>query len=159
MKPESTSEKSPRLVHKLAIAGGVVVLGFGLAACGGSSDSSSTPSNSVADSQQPTGGNDLAAGKLPAGWPSDVPQPPNTEVVGGAATDKGFSAGFKGTGSLNSELDAYKKELESNGWTLDTTIDTGPNLTGWNKGNRRLQVIAQDNQDGTYHLNLTIVSK
>ncbi|MFZ1361575.1 MAG: hypothetical protein WAS05_01380 [Candidatus Nanopelagicales bacterium] len=161
---EPTNEKSvavgTRLISKVVLAGSALVLGVGLAACGGSSDSSSTPS--AASSEVPTqasAGDNLTAGKLPADWPSDVPQPPYTTVEGGAGSNGSFSASFNGSGSLDSELTTYFSELESNGWTQDKTVDTGNKLTGWNKDNRRTQVIAQDNGDGTYAINVTVVTK
>lgn len=154
----SIERTGSRVVTKLTLAGSALVLGFGLAACGGSSDSStSTPEQSPPVSVD-INGNNVVSGALPTGWPTDVPQPPNTTVVGGAGGEGTFSAGFNGTGSLASELDTYFGELKSNGWTQDKRVDTGKNLTGWDKGNRRTQVIAQDNGDGTYSINVTIVA-
>lgn len=160
---ESMGQKSDvaatKLTTKVVLAGGALVLGIGLAACGGSNDSSSPTATSTEVPTQASAGDNVTVGKLPANWPSDVPQPPNTSVEGGGGTNGGASATFKGSGSLDSELTTYFGELESNGWTQDKTVDTGKNLTGWNKNDRRTQVIAQDNQDGTYSINVTVVTK
>lgn len=144
---------------KVALVGGALVLGFGLAACGGSSDTSGDTSAADATASAQIGGADIAAGGLPANWPSDVPQPPGTTVAGGAGSDGSYSASFTGSGSLDSALDTYFADLKTNGWTQDTTVDAGKNLSGWDKDNRRLQVVSQEKSDGTFDMNVTVVTK
>lgn len=160
MKTQSVDQKQHGFSYKLAAGVGVIVLGFGLAACGGSSDSSSTPSSESMPTTSIDGGDtDIATGKLPAGWPSDVPTPPNTSDVAGAGARGSFSAGFKGSGSVDSELGAYFDLLKSNGWTQDKTVNTGTKLTHWKKDNRTVQVMGQDQSDGTYVISVTVVTK
>lgn len=157
MRSESANEKKLSLVHKTAIAGGALVLGIGLAACGGSSDSS-TPAPTETTVSDGTNSADVAAGQLPTGWPEDLPVPANATVHGGVGTSKGATAAFEGTGTLKDPLNAYKSQLEADGWKLDKSAPLTADVTSWSKGSSRVNVLGAEDANGTYRITVTYVA-
>jgi hypothetical protein len=74
-------------------------------------------------------------GSLPAGFPSDVPPPDASRVLGGAGADNRWDAAFGVTGSIGSGTLAYEAKLRSSGYTISnvqsgTTPATNPSDTG-----------------------------
>lgn len=143
------------LLQKSAIAASALALGFGLAACGGSSDN--TTDTATPDSAQsiavPGGdqGDSVTTKSLPSDWPTDVPAPANTTTQG-AATVKGTStATFTGTGDAEDAAQAYGQVLQANGWTRDAQASLNTKtMSKWDKGSRSLTVIAAATDSGNY---------
>jgi hypothetical protein len=74
-------------------------------------------------------------GSLPAGFPSDVPRPDASRVLGGAGADNSWDAAFAVTGSIGSGTLAYAAKLRSSGYTISNvrsaaTPATNPSDTG-----------------------------
>ena len=72
-----------------------------------------------------------SSGQLPSGFPSSVPVPDDSRVLGGAGVDNGWDVGFAVTGSLTQGTTAYQDKLHSAGYTLSniqsgSTPATGP---------------------------------
>ncbi len=71
-----------------------------------------------------------ASGQLPAGFPTSVPVPDASRVLGGGGADNRWDVGFAVTGSVTSGTAAYQAKLQSAGFTVSnihsgSTPDTG----------------------------------
>lgn len=143
------------LLQKSAIAVSALALGLGLAACGGSSDSTAESANP--DSAQSIGvpggdqGDVLTTKALPSNWPADVPAPANTTTEGAATVNGTSTATFSGTGDAESAADTYGQVLKDNGWTRDAQASlNSKTMSKWDKGSRSLTVIAAATESGKY---------
>jgi hypothetical protein len=72
-----------------------------------------------------------STGQLPAGFPSSVPVPGNSRVLGGGGSDNNWDVAFAVTGSLTQGTTAYQDKFQSAGYTLSnvqsgSTPATGP---------------------------------
>jgi hypothetical protein len=59
-----------------------------------------------------------ASGKLPSGFPSDVPTPSNSRVLGGGGGGNNWAVAFAVSGSVQSGTTAYQSKLTSAGYTI-----------------------------------------
>ena len=59
-----------------------------------------------------------SSGQLPAGFPSSVPVPDASRVLGGGGADDKWDVGFAVTGSIAAGTSAYQAKLRSSGYTL-----------------------------------------
>jgi hypothetical protein len=67
-----------------------------------------------------------AAGKLPAGFPSDIPTPSNSRVLGGGGVGSNWNVAFALTGSVNDGFNSYQDKFRSEGYTVtDSSSGTG----------------------------------
>jgi hypothetical protein len=71
-----------------------------------------------------------ASGQLPAGFPSSVPVPDASRVLGGGGADNRWDVGFAVTGSVTAGTAAYQAKFQSAGFTVSnihpgSTPDTG----------------------------------
>ena len=71
-----------------------------------------------------------ASGELPSGFPSSVPVPDASRVLGGGGADNKWDVGFAVTGSITTGTAAYQAKFQSAGYTLSnirsgSTPDTG----------------------------------
>ena len=71
-----------------------------------------------------------ASGQLPSGFPSGVPVPDASRVLGGGGADNRWDVGFAVTGSITSGTAAYEAKFRSAGYTVSniqsgSTPDTG----------------------------------
>ncbi len=71
-----------------------------------------------------------ASGQLPAGFPSSVPVPDASRVLGGGGADNKWDVGFAVTGSITAGTAAYQAKFQSAGYTISnvqagSTPDTG----------------------------------
>jgi hypothetical protein len=74
-------------------------------------------------------------GSLPTGFPSDIPTPDASRVLGGGGADKGWDAAFAVTGTITAGTMAYAAKLRSAGYTVSnyqsgTTPVTGTTGSG-----------------------------
>jgi hypothetical protein len=85
---------------------------LGLSAC-----SSGSSGNSVSGT---VNGQNFSAtsGKLPSGFPSDVPTPSNSRVIGGGGAANNWDVVFAVTGSVSSASSGYQSKLSSAGYTV-----------------------------------------
>ena len=65
-----------------------------------------------------------ARGALPTGFPTNVPVPDGSRVLGGAGTSNRWDAAFAATGSVTSGLAAYEAKFRSGGYTV-TNVQSG----------------------------------
>ena len=71
-----------------------------------------------------------ASGQLPAGFPSSVPVPDASRVLGGGGADNKWDVGFAVTGSITAGTAAYQAKFQSAGYAISnvqagSTPDTG----------------------------------
>jgi hypothetical protein len=59
-----------------------------------------------------------AQGQLPAGFPSDVPTPSNSRVLGGGGGGNNWAVAFAVTGPVQTGTTAYQSKLTSAGYTI-----------------------------------------
>jgi hypothetical protein len=69
-------------------------------------------------------------GSLPAGFPSDVPIPDASRVLGGAGADRGWDAAFAVTGSITDGTMAYAAKLRSAGYSINNYQSGTTPVTG-----------------------------
>ncbi len=69
-----------------------------------------------------------ASSQLPSGFPSDVPTPKNSRVLGGGGSGNNWDAAFAVTGSVGSGTSAYQSQLRSAGYTV-SDIQSGSTPT------------------------------
>ena len=61
-----------------------------------------------------------ASGQLPAGFPSNIPQPDNSRVLYGGGTNNDWDVAFAVTGSQAPGTTAYRSKLQSAGYTVSS---------------------------------------
>jgi hypothetical protein len=103
----------------------LVAMGFGLSACGLHISKHGVSGNAFGHNFS------AASGQLPAGFPSSVPVPDNSRVLGGGGTDNRWDVAFAVTGSLTQGTTAYQDKFQSAGYALSniqsgSTPATGP---------------------------------
>jgi hypothetical protein len=59
-----------------------------------------------------------ASGQLPSGFPSAVPTPSNSRVLGGGGSANNWDVAFAATGSVSGATTAYQSKLTSAGYTV-----------------------------------------
>jgi hypothetical protein len=59
-----------------------------------------------------------ATGQLPSGFPSDVPTPSNSRVLGGGGSANNWDVAFAVTGSVPAATTAYQSKLTAAGYTV-----------------------------------------
>ena len=64
------------------------------------------------------------SGSLPAGFPSDVPLPDHSRVLGGGGADNRWDAAFAVTGNVTNGTVGYEDKFRSAGFTI-TNAETG----------------------------------
>lgn len=65
-----------------------------------------------------------SAGQLPSGFPSDVPTPDNSRVLGGGGSGNNWDVAFAVTGKVVAGTTAYRSKLSSAGYTV-TPVQAG----------------------------------
>ena len=100
-----------------------------------------------------TGGNveiDVGGGaSLPKNFPDDVPRYPGAEYVSALVTDEGkvAIANFKTEDSAHDVQAWFKSEIEANGYELDTVFEIGASLQLYRKGEAKISIQTQRNED------------
>jgi hypothetical protein len=59
-----------------------------------------------------------ARGTLPSGFPSDIPTPDSSRVLGGGGADNTWDVAFAVTGTVEAGTMAYKSKLQSAGYAI-----------------------------------------
>jgi hypothetical protein len=92
-----------------ALPAALVATALGLSAC--------SSGHSVTGSAN---GQNFAAstGQLPSGFPSGVPTPSNSRVLGGGGSANNWDVAFAVTGSVSGATTAYQSKLTSAGYTV-----------------------------------------
>jgi hypothetical protein len=65
-----------------------------------------------------------AKGALPSGFPSGIPTPDDSRVLGGGGADNHWDVGFAVTGSQAAGSAAYQAKFQSAGYTI-SNVETG----------------------------------
>ncbi len=71
-----------------------------------------------------------AKGALPSGFPSSVPVPDDSRVLGGGGTENNWDAAFAVTGSITAGTAAYQAKFESAGYTISNVRSGTAPVTG-----------------------------
>ena len=96
----------------------LVAVGLALSACGLHVSKHGVSGNILGHSFS------ASSGQLPTGFPSSVPVPDNSRVLGGAGSDNRWDVAFAVTGSLTQGTTAYQDKLRSAGYTI-SNVETG----------------------------------
>jgi hypothetical protein len=67
-------------------------------------------------------------GALPAGFPSAIPVPDRSRVLGGGGSDSRWDVAFAGTGDVTTGATAYQAKFRSAGYSV-TNVETGSTAT------------------------------
>jgi hypothetical protein len=99
-----------------------------------------------------TGENDLGMKSgLPSNFPSDVPQPNNSKVLGHLFSSEGTVVTYESTDKIKDIIDFYKKEMEKNGFKTaeggDILVSDQGGLMGWKKNNRDIGLMLGYDKD------------
>ncbi len=94
---------------RLALPAALVATALGLSACSSGHSVTGTAN-----------GQNFAAstGQLPTGFPSGVPTPSNSRVLGGGGAGSSWDVAFAVTGSVSGATTAYQSKLTSAGYTV-----------------------------------------
>ena len=141
------------------IVGGSLMRGLGRSLTGGNVDNningSTTYSNS--DGSVTVGGN-----KLPDNWPSDTPKYKNAQILSVVNSnpqtgEAGLAVSFSTSDSAQTVVDFYKKELASNGWTVEQTVATeAGTIMAATKDNRNFGIYIINSEDGKVSVTVSI---
>ena len=108
-----TPSGTRRAAHRVAPSTvAVVVAGLALAGCG------------IHVSKHGVSGNILGhsfsgeSGSLPAGFPSGIPAPGHSRVLGGGGVDDRWDAAYAVTGNVTAGMTAYEGEFRTSGFTV-----------------------------------------
>ncbi|HEX3980042.1 MAG TPA: hypothetical protein VHW93_02410 [Acidimicrobiales bacterium] len=71
-----------------------------------------------------------AKGSLPSGFPSNVPVPDNSRVLGGGGTQNNWDVAFAVTGSVTTGTAAYRSKFQSAGYTISGVRSGTTPVTG-----------------------------
>ena len=71
-----------------------------------------------------------ASGQLPAGFPSSVPVPDASRVIGGGGADNRWDVAFAVTGPTAAGTSAYQAKFQSAGYTLSNVQSGSTPVTG-----------------------------
>ncbi len=69
-----------------------------------------------------------ASGALPSGFPSAVPVPTGSRVLGGGGSDSRWDVAFAATGNVSAGATSYQAQFRSDGYTV-TNVETGSTAT------------------------------
>jgi hypothetical protein len=158
-------EKSKKPLY--IVIGVVVVLVLGWFFTGGmmrsvtgvdvqrSLDGSATYSNSE-------GSVTVGANKMPDNWPSDAPTYPNAQIQSAVTSNPqtgqaGSAVIFITSDSIQAVTDFYKKELATQGWSVEQTVSMGTGtMLAATKDTRDFGVYIADSGDGNVSVSATV---
>jgi hypothetical protein len=96
---------------------------------------------------------------LPADFPSDVPQPPDSKVIGSLSSSEGTNVSFESPKSTQEIADFYKGEMDKAGYKVkpdSEAISETNAMIDWNKGDKDLSlVVVRDNAKNTSSVVIT----
>lgn len=75
-----------------------------------------------------------ASGQLPTGFPSSVPVPDASRVLGGGGADSQWDVGFAVTGSITTGTAAYRAKFQSAGYVISNVQSGSTPGTGSSSG-------------------------
>jgi hypothetical protein len=88
---------------------------------------------------------------MPANFPSDVPQPKNSKVIGSLTSTEGTMVTFESNDKVQEIINYYKEEMTKNGYAVSEdgeliTPDKG-GLINWKKGAKEVQLVIGYDKD------------
>lgn len=88
---------------------------------------------------------------MPANFPSDVPQPKNSKVIGSLTSTEGTMVTFESNDKIQEIINYYKEELTKNGYSISEdgeliTPDKG-GMINWKKGTKEVQLVLGFNKE------------
>ena len=96
---------------------------------------------------------------LPADFPSDVPQPPDSKVIGSLSSSEGTNVSFESPKTTQEIADFYKTELEKAGYKIKPdgeAVSESNAIIDWAKGEKIVSLVAvRDNTKNTCSVVIT----
>lgn len=88
---------------------------------------------------------------MPANFPSDIPQPKNSKVIGSLTSTEGTMVTFESNDKVQDIINYYKEEMTKNGYAVSEdgeliTPDKG-GLINWKKGAKEVQLVLGYDKD------------
>ncbi len=88
---------------------------------------------------------------MPANFPSDIPQPKNSKVIGSLTSTEGTMVTFESNDKVQEIINYYKEEMTKNGYAVSEdgeliTPDKG-GLINWKKGTKDVQLVIGYDKD------------
>jgi len=117
---------------------------------GGDTKDQKTEEQKTGEQKKETKSNELGITEgLPANYPSDVPQPKNSKVLGSLNTSEGTVVTFESTDRPKDVLAGFAGELEKNGFKKDEgeMMSEEGGLALWKKDNREVSIMLAWDRD------------
>lgn len=97
---------------------------------------------------------------LPDNFPKDVFVYPGSKISTAMQTPEGFHVDMVSGDKKQDVIDAYQKTMQSNGWSVQTTMAMGPqNMMVYDKGDRTANIIISADDDNSVHITLSVGNK
>jgi len=87
-------------------------------------------------------------GKLPPGFPANVPQYPGSSVVHSVVAEDAMGVTLQSPDSLQAITDYYKREMKANGWKEEGAIAMGESaMLAYSMGGTTVNIVISDTGD------------
>lgn len=112
------------------------------------------------NTENKTGANDLGMKEgLPADFPADVPQPPDSKVIGSLSSTEGTNVSFESPKTTQEIADFYKDAMSKAGYTIkpdgEAVSDTNA-MIDWAKEGKNVSLVAvRDNSKNSCSVVIT----
>jgi hypothetical protein len=93
---------------------------------------------------------------LPEGFPKDVPVYPGSTVTMGITTKEGIQVALKTADPANKVATFYNEKLKGNGWSIETTMNTGDGSMVTAKKDKRTVVAVMSRDSDATTISLTV---
>ena len=117
---------------------------------GGDTKQQKTEEQKTGEQKKETKTNELGISEgLPSNFPSDIPQPKNSKVLGSLNTSEGTVVTFESANKPKDVLTQFASDLEKNGFKKDENemMSDDGGLAMWKKDNREVSIMLAWDKD------------